>query len=565
MNLFERISMHPQETDEGKKRILKITDKLAIMTSALAFSLGAILYHITQNGLIFYPAMIEGCLFLAILPLNRFGRSGYGMKVMFVLQNFAIWYFGLILGPASMIHSFFIFLGLCAWLVYQRMAARIGAMAILAVILALIELNYEYHIIPQIEMSVGSLRILRWLVIITDILLTGTVMYYFIRENIRNEQLKLANQAITVYAKKISHEIRSPLNVLNGIVQHYTDAIDPDKKTLQMGVAHMEVLLNCSKDMELVVNNALSWSKIEAGVEDVNNEPLMLVDWLGNLTDTYYYLARTRAVHILTDIGEGVPVCIYADKSKLRSILANMLSNAIKFTQHRSIINLKVTTTGTVLHFSVTDQGGGIADDMKERVFDPFVSMASQHTEATGLGLPIARGLARVCFKGDLTVSNNPDRPGSRFLFTMPYKIAHEVVEQPKTAINFAAFSGSNILAVDDDSNNLLIVSLMLKGSGINVVKAASAAQAMELINKQQPDIILLDRHMPVISGIELLHQIKSDKTLRHIPVAIISGNAYEEEKEEIIAAGAEGYLYKPLNRQKLYELLAEHLHQVTV
>ncbi|HEY9262483.1 ATP-binding response regulator [Chitinophaga sp.] len=562
-NLLPRTSQNA-EAVEATERIIKIVNSLAIGASLLAFVLGCLLYYMTGYKSILYPAMVESALFLSILLITRHSRPEYGQQFMFFLHSLSIWYFGIVLGPPAQIYLFAPFLAFCVFLVFHRPLAQVIVLTSSAGMLLLIEMNYRQGLITPLLLEKGTEAALRWVVIAAATFLNGTALYYFTRESrFQNKQLQLlvnqldkTNQAMRIYVRETTHEIRSPLNVVNSILQNYIETADRGKRTVQVGIAHLEAVHFACQDMQLVMSNALGWSKIEAGKDEISKSPFLFTDWMLQLCDTYEYLAKRRSVHINIAFSDNLPEYILADKSKLRTIIVNLLSNAIKFTTFRSIITVKAAMKNNQLVFSVTDQGAGISAEKKEHIFDPYVSELGQQTESSGLGLPIARHMARM-MGGDLFVSDNADGGGSIFTLRMPV----ETIPPPPTAntiIDYSLLRGLKVLVVDDDHLNHLAFSLALKRMGIEVILADSGPQGITKARLHEPDAILMDMIMPHVSGIEMLAQFKADRTLRQIPFILVSGNCYSEVREEVIASGADGFLSKPVNIEQLYNILKE-------
>ncbi|MEI3797289.1 MULTISPECIES: ATP-binding response regulator [unclassified Chitinophaga] len=559
-----RMNSRNAEANETKERIIKIVNSLAISASLLAFTLGCLLYYMTGYGIIFYPAMLESALFLSTLLITRYSKPVYGKQLMFLLHSISIWFFGVLLGPASQIYLFAPFLAFCVFLVFEKPLSQVLALVASAVVMILVVLNFRYPVIASLPLSKETELYLHWLVIIAATFLNGTALYYFAKESrFQNKQLKSlvnqldkANQAMRIYVRETTHEIRSPLNVVNSILQNYIETADQGKKTVQVGIAHLEAVHFACQDMQLVMSNALGWSKIEEGKDEICHSPFHFSDWVQHLCDTYEYLAKRRSVHINISLSDNLPEYILADKSKLRTIIVNLLSNAIKFTTFRSIITVKAGMKNNQLVVSVTDQGVGISADRKEHIFDPYVSEPGQHTESSGLGLPIARHMARM-MGGDLSVTDNPDGGGSIFTLRMPVETT---TPPPATdhIIDYSILNGLKVLVVDDDHLNHLAFSLALKRMGIEAILADSGPQGLTKARLHQPDAILMDMIMPYTSGVEMLSQFRADHQLRQIPFILVSGNAYSEVKEEVIASGADGFLSKPVNIEQLYTILRD-------
>ncbi|MGN8037854.1 ATP-binding response regulator [Chitinophaga sp. 22321] len=562
-NISPRSTDLSTEANETTARMIKIVNSLAIGASLLAFMLGCVLYYLTGASLIFYPAMAESALFLSILLITRHGRPEYGQQLMFLLHSISIWYFGILLGPASQIYLFAPFLAFCVFLVYHKPLAQGLVLTSSALVMLLIEMNYRHPLIKAIPLEKDTEAILHWLVILSATFLNGTVLYYFTKESRhQNKQLQLlvnqldkTNQAMRIYVRETTHEIRSPLNVVNSILQNYIETADPGRRSVQVGIAHLEAIHFACQDMQLVMSNALGWSKIEEGKDEISNSPFLFTGWIRQLCDTYEYLAKRRSVHINISFGGNLPEYILADKSKLRTIIVNLLSNAIKFTTVHSIITVRAVIKNNQLFFSVADQGNGIPAEKKEHIFDPYVSERGQQAESSGLGLPIARHMARM-MNGDLTVNDNPDG-GSIFTLRMPVETTIAPALET-TAIDFSLLHGLKVLVVDDDHLNHLAFSLALQRMGIEVLLADSGAQGIVKARMHEPDAILMDMIMPHVSGTEMLSQFKADPKLKQIPFILVSGNCYSEVREEVIASGADGFLSKPVNIEQLYCILKD-------
>ncbi|MEC5143408.1 hybrid sensor histidine kinase/response regulator [Chitinophaga sp. 212800010-3] len=558
-----RIHDNNAGAEEVKEGIVRIVNLLAAGASLLAFTFGCLLYSRTGYRIIFYPAMLESILFLGILPVTRYISPELGKQLMFLLHSIAVWFFCALLGPASQILLFTPFLAFCAFLVFHRPRAQVMALAVSAGMLLLAELNYRHPVIAPLEFNEEAESTIKWMVVIAATFLNAIALYYFAREcwyqNLQLkqlvQQLDKTNQAMRIYVRETTHEIRSPLNVVNSILQNYIETADQGKRTVQVGIAHLEAVHFACQDMQLVMNNALGWSKIEAGKEEICKSPFHFCNWLQHLCDTYEYLAKRRSVHIHIDISNELPEYILADKSKLRTIIVNLLSNAIKFTTFRSVISVNAAVCHQQLCITVADQGRGVPDHQKEHIFDPYVTDSGQQSESSGLGLPIARHIARM-LNGDLTVGDNP---GGGSIFTLRLPI--EAIPPPPATLrtmDYSLLQGLKVLVVDDDPLNQLAFTLVLKRMGIEAIVADSGPQGLSKARLLKPDAVLMDMIMPHTSGIEMLALFQADRQLRQIPFILVSGNSYSEVKEEVIASGADGFISKPVNIEQLYNVLKD-------
>ncbi|RFS26349.1 response regulator [Chitinophaga silvatica] len=563
-NALPRIIEPIEILNDQQKRHTQIVDALAVIGAILAFSLGCMFYSLTGNEQIFYPAMLEALLFLSVLACTRYTSVQTGKKLLFILHTFFIGYFGIILGRSSQIYLFAPFLAFSTLLVYQKWFNRIFVMTFCGLMIILVQLNYKSQLIKALPLSASFQYYLHWIAIATATFLNGSVLYYYAKESKFQyqrmkslvEQLNKTNQSMRIYVRETTHEIRSPLNVVNSILQNYLEAADENKRTIQVGKAHLDAVHFACQDIQLVMNNTLSWSKIEAGKVEISKSTFQIREWLNQLCETYDFLGKKRAVHVSVSISDQLPEYILTDISKLRSIIVNLLSNAIKFTALHSIVRVTASVQNGELRFTVTDQGKGIPDPEKEHIFDPYVSATQHQNESTGLGLPIARHLARQ-LGGDLHVTDNPNGKGSTFILLLPLELAVPPnITTTKEDIDYELLKGIKILVTDDDSMNQLAFTLALERLGINVILADSGNDCITKARLFKPDIIIMDMVMPKISGVEVLSLLQKDKELKHIPTILVSGNCFSEVQEEVISSGADGFLSKPVDFEELYHTL---------
>jgi|GEM_PF-1139321 len=554
------------------ERIKTIINTLALVTASLAFTLGIALYYFTKLDIILYPALIEALLF-SMVPVvsKKVGRSA-GMKAMFFLHTAAVLYFGLILGSYSHIHTFALFLGSCAILSFQQKSSRIIMLVLLALAFTLVEINYQYDWVVPLQFNAVEQVALRWMVIFCGWFLNGVLFFFFIREIIivtteqqkLVAQLKVANQFKSLFLRQNNHELRNAINIINSVTQTYKAAYDhaADKPArIQVEPDELNAVYYACQDAVEIINNTLSWSQIEQGIElPVSNTSFSLHQWVGQLIDTNSPNTRKKGIRIRLNISEDVPPYIVSDRKMLTRIFTNLLGNAIKFTGIRTIIDIDIRREADRLMISVTDQGNGISEDMKARIFDPYVTNPAQTADSTGLGLPIALHLAHS-LGGYIDVMDNPAANGTTFRLSIPLTAGEAVPETAGDKDFPFGFNDITVVVIDDDEMNQRAAANHLKRMGIHdIALAGSAAAGEKIIQQLLPDLILLDMEMPGTDGLTLLARLKNDRNTRHIPVLICSGNIPEEAHlgED---TGAAGFLLKPLDYKVLQTTVGEILH----
>lgn len=378
-----------------------------------------------------------------------------------------------------------------------------------------------------------------------------------------------ANEAKSTLLANVSHELRTPLNVIMGNLQ-----------LLQAGnfgrvENHLQTPLQSirasSQHLLRLIGDLLDMSKAEAGMLTLKPGPVSVTKLVEDAAEMMRPSAQiknlhlTAAFHHRTDLVEG-------DAMRLMQILINLLSNAVKFTREGGTITVRVeeTTEPADLLFHVSDTGAGIHPHDHERIFLEFEQGEQMtHSGGTGLGLPIARRLA-VLHGGALTVASEFGR-GSTFTVRLPIKLPAVKLaptapppEEPATTPLAPARPLSPhenlILAVDDFAINLEILCMYLEGEGYRVIRAMGGEEAIAQAQDRQPNLILMDVKMAGMDGLEAIRRLKANPQTRDIPVIALTAFASAEDSERCLAAGAVGFVSKPINFPQLGGKIAHHL-----
>lgn len=550
-------------TEEKLQGIMKIVNFIALTTAFLAFVFGPILYSLNGRLYILIPALTEGCLFLSVPILTYFGRWQSAIIVTFVTQVMATAYFGSLLGPVAQVQTLGIFLGGIALLMFSDIRMRAIALSTVLGLVIWLELNFRYGFIPPLDLTLTYQEFIRQCVLGTVLFLNSLMLYFYVRELRRSKQkvteytsqLEKARMAMSVYVRETSHEIRSPLNIVYGIVQTYLASLNRSEDKVSMEGHHLRALNVASHNVLEVINNVLEWSKVEAGKNDeLHQEVIMLPHWLDELTALYRQLAEAREVQLTTVYVNMLPEKVRIDRSRLNSILSNLLSNAVKFTAAKSAVTLKASAEGNQLVFEVSDQGKGLSAEAQAHIFEPFVSTPNSFIKGTGLGLPIVREM--VYNLGGTIIVDSRLGTGTTFTVKIPYQPADTANAAITVPATYEKFEGTSVMVVDDNAMNRMIAMMHLNRLGIRVLQAENAMQAASLAREAMPDIILLDLHMPEVDGRQLLHTLQQDPLVKGIRVIVTSGDVYKEVQDELLAAGASGFVSKPVIFEELYETL---------
>lgn len=378
------------------------------------------------------------------------------------------------------------------------------------------------------------------------------------------DEAENANAAKSAFLREISHEIRNPLNAIIGI--SYLLLNDNKNKVPQSIVSYIENIYTSSHSLLEIINNVLELAKIEAGkTDDIRQESFALRDWVRSVVTIYQNAAKIKDVGLQLQIDHTLPTHILGDRVHLTQILNNLLANAIKFTPANKKVTLYCFRQGSnEWCIRVADEGVGIAKEKQGLIFQPFeqADKTIYHKfGGTGLGLAISKRIAEL-MDGKIEVWSQPGE-GTAFTVTLPLKIEknQQLQETVPGKKQFSALSSDKrILLMEDNQTNQMIMERFFANIGIKILIADNGLEGVEMVRAHLPDLIIMDMHMPKLTGREALQIIREDPALRHIPVIAISADAFREQQESAIAAGVNEYLIKPVEFDRLYEVVDKYL-----
>ena len=389
----------------------------------------------------------------------------------------------------------------------------------------------------------------------------------------KTKQLEISSKYKSEFLANMSHELRTPLNSLLILSK---DLSENRKKNLDdVQVESAEIIYKSGHDLLILINEVLDLSKIEAGKMSVNVERVPIKNLTAELLQNFKHLAEQKGLLLSCDLAENAPEYITTDLQRLNQILKNLLSNAIKFTKKGSVsIHVKPDTDKSII-ISVTDTGIGIAKDKQSAIFEAFQQAeggTSRKYGGTGLGLSISRELAKL-LEGKITVTSSLNN-GATFSLVLPLAIKPEIElsnslpilprqyipidKNETTFLNYATIPDDRanlspgdkvVLIIEDDPNFAHILLKQANIKGFKCLTAATGEDGLVLAAKFNPQAIILDMGLPGISGKQVLQELKSNTTVRHIPVHIISAN---DRSLEPIREGAVEYLIKPISKDAL-------------
>ena len=370
------------------------------------------------------------------------------------------------------------------------------------------------------------------------------------------DQAEAASRAKSAFLANMSHEIRTPLHGVLGLAQLAAmPGVDETRRT-----DYLHRIVDSAQALSGVISDILDLSKIEAGRLVLEAIDFDLREMIQALHGAHAELAAGRGLELGLSWDDDVPARVTGDPVRTRQILANFLSNAVKFTETGRIDLAVHRRDERCLRFEVRDTGPGIAPGLQARLFKPFTQADDSTTRrygGTGLGLSICRELAHL-MGGEVGVDSQPGR-GSCFWADLPLATAAAAAPTaPAGAPSPDGLRGARILVVEDNAVNMLIAVSMLEMWGVDVVQARNGQEAVAIVDREQGafDAVLMDVHMPGMSGYEATQALRRRYDAARLPIIALTAAALVSEQERTRRVGMNAFLAKPIDVHGLYATL---------
>ncbi|MEA3216003.1 MAG: hypothetical protein QOJ19_2159, partial [Acidimicrobiia bacterium] len=376
-----------------------------------------------------------------------------------------------------------------------------------------------------------------------------------------------ANRSKSEFLSRMSHELRTPLNAVLGFGQllELDDLSDEQSDSVQQ-------ILKGGRHLLDLINEVLDISRIEAGQLALSPEPVPAKEIIDEAVDLIRPLADQRGVQLVVDRTAPRELFVFADRQRAKQILLNLLSNAVKYNRLRGTVAISCQpSSDTSAHISVADTGKGIAAERLGLLFTPFERLGAEETEieGTGIGLALSQRLA-LAMKGGLTATSTLGQ-GSTFVLELPQ--AEGPVERyerlngrSEPVVHVPAPVQRRVLQIEDNLANVKLVERVLaQRPDVDVIAAMHGSLGLQLAHEHRPILVLLDLHLPDIGGEQVLRRLRDDPITASTPVVIVSADATAGQAQRLLAAGATGYLTKPIDVRQLLDILDGALNRAAM
>jgi len=388
------------------------------------------------------------------------------------------------------------------------------------------------------------------------------------------ETAEATARAKSQFLANMSHELRTPMNGILGMLQ-----LTLEEDLAPVPRDYLETALGSARSLLRILNDILDMARIEAGKLSIEEHPFSVRKCVAEAADIFTPEVQRKGLDFAVSVVEEVPDTVIGDQLRLRQVLTNLIGNAIKFTKEGKV-SVRVTAGRTTTNgkrkftFAVADSGIGIPDDKKNLLFRPFSQVDASHSRSfggTGLGLAISREILELM--GGTLSCESAEMVGSTFSFTIP------LAETRLESGALSAFESQSaemttpvgmeekiprILFAEDDPVNRQVFGIMLKQSNYNIDLAENGLMAVEMWEKAEYDLVLMDVQMPWLDGFEATRAIREKEKVRggHTLIVAVTAHAHKEDEKRCLAAGMDAYISKPIDLKKSLQMISEIIKQ---
>lgn len=558
-------------SEQGDINRVILVNALCIITASAILVIGGLLcFYFNWQPFIVLSFSVEFILNASVLAFNYYKKHKTAAMVVYFLQCASIIYYSVLLGRLLRLDIVLILLFAIVYLIFKdKKLRRWGAIFAFVDFVVIELLYYKNPFQVQIHLSYTDAWLIQLLVIcvITGIIVLVSMPY--VRSNDTNEELKRANHLIKIFVAQITHELRTPLDSIHHVSQLLRKELkkDPSMRKIEPLV---EIGWTVSSTARSIVNNVLDLAEIEAGKTPVTiREAFKVKPFFERILEVHRVIAERAKMQLELRIDAGMPAVIFGDPLNINQVLTNLLANAIKYGSDRSpiVVTVGADAQKTFWELSVSNHGEGIPPSRIKDIFDLFVTSRTGHIQGSGLGLYIVK--TKVELMGGLVRVESQPKDKTVFSVILPLQEGklRDLPDGAGLDMETGALDKINVLVAEDDKLTSFLLSRFLEDIGCSFTIVKNGRELLDIAEKkcqdECPDIIMLDCHMPVLNGVETIRLLKQNPALRHVPIIVTTGDLYSANLDEMLSAGANTYIKKPIDHNALKKTIILYMKKL--
>jgi signal transduction histidine kinase len=369
-----------------------------------------------------------------------------------------------------------------------------------------------------------------------------------------------ASRAKSIFLANMSHELRTPLNAILG----FSQLLEHDTQLSEQHKTEVSTINRAGQHLLALINDVLEISRIEAGRTTLHNQSFNLTETLSTVEEMMRSRAEAKGLRFRVEYNQPLPRYVLGDANRLRQVLINLLGNAVKFTEQGEVVLKLNVSNNERIDFAITDTGAGISPEEQHRLFHAFyqTDVGIAKGDGSGLGLIISREFVRL-MGSDINLSSQVGQ-GSTFSFSLPLPkaAAPAAVLTARRVLSLAVDQPPvRILVAEDDADSRALISRLLENAGFQVRTVKNGQEAIAIFQIWQPHFIWMDMRMPVIDGYQATQQIRALAGGDKVKIAALTASVFKEELSDILTAGCNEIVFKPLAEARLFEVMGQLLN----